>query len=321
MFTEDELKDMALRWVGAERAPRRIRVFTDTSDFFGIEYDDIVVLGDKPYLIRHNEREGRFGIEDEQKFWVKRAVDLTDGSMKIIKMTFHERFRAKVGGLSFECYRSPKKEARILDLVKGHPRFMQGFSLQDDTGNVVRIVDFITGKTLAASVLTLGDSHEDYFYNHLSAVLDEYIELVEAIEFLHDRGEKHGDIRRDHIIKDRKTGVGKWIDFDFNYLHKENLAGYDLFGLGNVIVYLVGRGDLLTRDLRDKNPAAYERLDADDLNIIFNSRVVNLRKIYGYIPEGLNHIMLHFSSGADTFYENTGELLEDVREVRSHLGR
>ncbi len=81
MFSDNELKEMAARWVGADRTPRRIRVFTDTSDFLGIEYDDIVILGNRPYLIRQNEREGRFGIEEEQKFWVKRAVDLVDGSM------------------------------------------------------------------------------------------------------------------------------------------------------------------------------------------------------------------------------------------------
>ena len=148
---------------------------------------------------------------------MKRAVDLVDGSMKIIKLTFYDRFVAKVGELSFECYHSPKKEARILDLVKGNQRFMQGFSLQDVADNVVRIIDYIPGKTMAASVLKYGESHEDYFHNHLPSILDEYADLVEAIKFLHDNGEKHGDIRRDHIIIDKETGIGKWIDFDVNY--------------------------------------------------------------------------------------------------------
>ena len=320
MFGDDELKEMATRWVGPDRKPQRIRVFTDTSDFFRIQYDDIVILEERPYLIRHNEREGRFGIEEEQKFWVKRAVDLVDGSMKIIKMTFHERFLARVGELSFECYRSPKKEARILELVRNNKRFMQGFSSLDTAGNVVRIIDYIAGKTMAESVLKLGENHEDYFYNNLPTILDEYADLVEAIKYLHDNGEKHGDIRRDHIIIDKETGTGKWIDFDFNYLHNENMAGYDLFGLGNVIIYLVGRGDVLTRDLKERDTMAYGRISADDLNIIFNSRIVNLQKVYGYIPDELNHILLHFSSGANIFYENTEELLQDIRESRSGFG-
>ena len=45
------------------------------------------------------------------------------------------------------------------------------------------------------------------------------------------QGEKHGDIRRDHIIIDRESGNYRWIDFDFNYRHRENIYGYDLFGI------------------------------------------------------------------------------------------
>ncbi len=318
-FSDDELKEMIAAKVGPERVPRSIRVITDTTDFFRVDYDDVVILEGKPYLVRQNEREGRFGIEEQQKFWVKRAIDLLDGSMKIIKLTFLERFVAKVGGLSFECYRSPGKEARILELVRGNWAFMQGFSVKDAAGNIVRVLDYIRGKTLSDTVVTLGKDHEEYFRNYLPGVLDEFIELVEAIKFLHDHGEKHGDIRRDHIIKEKETGTCRWIDFDFNYLHKENMAGYDLFGLGNVIIYLVGRGDVLSRDLKERDPKAYQSLRDDDLNIIFNSRVVNLRKVYPYIPEDLNQILLHFSSGAEIFYENTDEFLKDIRSARYNL--
>ena len=166
-------------------------------------------------------------------------------------------------------------------------------------------------------MIFLGRNHEDYFYNYFPAVLDEFIELAKAIKFLHDNGEKHGDIRRDHIIKEKNTGVCRWIDFDFNYLHKENLAGYDLFGLGNVIVYLAGRGDVITRDLKEKDPLAYQQLTDEDLNIIFSSRVVNLRKVYPYVSDDFNHILLHFSSGANVFYENVGEFLQDILAVRN----
>jgi hypothetical protein len=51
-----------------------------------VEYGDVVLLGGKPYLIRHNAKEGRFGLDDEVKFWVKRAIDLNAGSPKIIKL-------------------------------------------------------------------------------------------------------------------------------------------------------------------------------------------------------------------------------------------
>ena len=108
---------MASRWLPISRDSHVFRIHTDTTDYFRVEYGDVVLLGDRPYLIRHNAKEGRFGLDDEVKFWVKRAIDLNSGSPKIIKLVFYEKFMAHIGGIAFECYRSPRKEARILDLV------------------------------------------------------------------------------------------------------------------------------------------------------------------------------------------------------------
>ena len=320
-FGIDDLRDRIARYMGPERVPKQINVIADTSDFYRFDYDDVVILGDRPYLIRNNEREGRFGIDEQQKYWVKRARDLSDGSVKIIKFVFHERFEAKVGGIVFDCFRSPKKEAKILDLTKGNIRFMQGFSVVDDSGNVIRIIDFIKGKTLADSVLLLGKEYEDYYHNHLPLVLDEFVDLVKAIRFLHENGEKHGDIRRDHIIKEAETGTARWIDFDFNYLHKENMFGYDLFGLGNILAYLTGRGDVTIQRLRETASPALDCLTADDTNIIFNNRVMNLKKVYPFIPDSLNLILLHFSNGANAYYDTTDQFLHDLQEAREHLNQ
>jgi hypothetical protein len=316
---EEELREMIALRVGRERVPRRVRLVTDTTDFFRVDYDDVLMLGGRPYLIRNYEREGRFGIDEQPKFWVRRAVDLRDGSAKVIKMVFHETFHTKVGDLSFECRRSPRKEATVLEIVRGHPNFMQGFWEYDSAGNVLRIIDHIKGRSFASEVPKLGEGHEDYFHNHFPRLLDDYVELVDAIRFLHGRGQKHGDIRRDHIIRDSATGKGRWIDFDFNYMHPYNMFGYDLSGLGNVLVFLAAGGDATVQELRERDPAAYGRLTADDLNIVFTNRVVNLRKVWPYVPKGLNRVLMHFSSGARAFYATTGELLSDLKETRDKL--
>ncbi len=250
---------------------------------------------------------------------MRRALDLSDGSAKIIKMVFHEKFEARVGGLVFHCARSPRKEAEVLDMVRGHPGFMQGFWAKDAAGNIVRVVDRIKGGTLADHVMGLGRDHEDYFHNHFASVLDDFVGLVEAIKFLHDRGQKHGDIRRDHIIRERDSGRCRWIDFDISYLHRENMFGYDLFGLGNVLAFLAGRGELTVQWLRKSGSPAYRRLDEGDLNIVFGNRVMNLRKVYPYIPEALNIILLHFSVGAEVFYESTEEFLADLMEAAEKM--
>ena len=318
--SKEALSQKISRWLPSYQPTSRFRVHTDTSDFYQVDYDDVVILNNRPYLVRHNAREGRFGIDDEVKFWVKRAIDLEDGSRKIIKLVFYERFMSRIGDIEFECFRSPGKEARILKLVNGHKNFMHGQSVQDEKNNVIRILDFIQGKTLAAHVEDMAMDHETYYYEVFPDILKNFFECVQAIRLLHENGERHGDIRRDHILIDRESGNYRWIDFDFNYRHRENIYGYDLFGLGNILVFFTGMGDILLPDLRKKSHPWLDVLDDADLNIVFHNRVVNLRKLYPYIPESLNRVLMHFSTSANRFYERTDQLLNDLGEVRSAIG-
>jgi len=319
-FTERELRGMIRKWVPPDRVPKKVKI-KDTSDFFRVDYDDVVVLGGVPYLVRNNEREGRFGLEDEPKFWVKRSINLLTGELKVLKWVFKEHFEARIGSLVFECVRSPQKEARILELVRGREDFMQGTTEQDAAGHPLRILDYIHGRTLSQIVPVLGGDHQDYFFNHFPIVFDEYLGIVGAIGFLHGNGEKHGDIRRDHLIKDETTGRYRWIDYDFNYRHGESRFAYDLFGLGNILVFITGRGDVTTNRLLATAPDVLDRLNDDDVNIVFHNRVANLKKVYPYIPESLNRVLLHFSVGAQVYYETTGELLEDLGEAREAVNR
>jgi len=308
---------MAARWLPLSQGSHRFRIHTDTTDFFRVEYGDVVILGGRPYLIRHNAKEGRFGVDDEVKFWVKRSIDLESGRLKIIKLVFYETFKARIGGIEFECFRSPKKEARILDKVVGHNNFMHGYSIEDEEGNLIRVLDYIFGKSLHAYIESLQMDHKSYFYNLFPGILSNFMECTEAIRFLHQLGEKHGDIRRDHILIDRNSGRYRWIDFDFNYRHRENIYGYDLFGLGNILVFLAGMGDVLLLELEKQNHPALGTLWKKDVNIVFKNRIANLKKIYPYIPESLNRVLMHFSKGANWFYENTDQLLDDLGEFQT----
>jgi len=55
------------------------------------------------------------------------------------------------------------------------------------------------------------------------------------------------------------------------------------------------------------------------VNIVFHNRVANLGKIYPYIPEALNRVLMHFSVGSPVYYDDTRELLEDLGEAREKL--
>jgi hypothetical protein len=313
-LTEKTLQDEASRWLPPGCDLSHCRIHKDTSDFFRVEYGDVVLLDGTPFLIRHNAKEGRFGLDDEVKFWVKRAIDLRNGEQKFLKLVFHEKFVAHVGDIAFECFRSPRKEARILNLVGGHRNFMHGYAVEDEKGNIVRIIDRIAGIPLSKYISHIELDHQAYYHNMFPKILNHFLECVEAIRFLHEQGEKHGDIRRDHIFIDRHTSQYRWIDFDFNYRHRENMFGYDLFGLGNILVFLVGMGDVLVQDLIKKNHSALGMLGKEDVNIIFHNRIVNLKKVFPYLPDSLNQILMHFSKSANWFYENTAQLLDDLGE-------
>ena len=69
--------------------------------------------------------------------------------------------------------------------------------------------------------------------------------------------------------------------------------------------------------MRKRGHPALQALTPEDVNIVFNNRVANLKKIYPYIPEALNRILLHFSKGANWFYENTAQLLDDLGEFKA----
>ena len=315
MLPHEPIADKVAAWMPKDWSPANLRIHRDASDYFEVGYGDVLLLGREAYLIRNSAREGRFGLDDEVKHWVKRAIALDSGEMCIIKLVFYEKFETRVGGITFECFRSPRKEARILELVRNHPNFMHGKTLSDEKDNPIRILELISGRTLADHVLDIRQDHEEYFHQTLPSLLADYIQCVKAIRFLHDHGEKHGDIRRDHILIDSHSGHHRWIDFDYSYRHRENMYAYDLFGLGNILAFVVGKGDLLLGDLKRNAPGKLDLLREEDLNIVFRNRVANLQKIFPYIPDTLNSVLLHFSRGANWFYENTEQLIGELEEA------
>jgi serine/threonine protein kinase len=320
MHNQQNLRNLASQWVEPSRIPMKFRIIRDTSEFIRVDYDDIVILDNSPFLIRHNQKEGRFGMDDQPKFWVKSAIDLSDGSKKIIKLVFHERFQAQIGDLLFDCARSPSKEARILNLVKGHASFMHGYSAEDTASNIVRVIDFIPGKTMADYASSEEIKHEEYFTTFFPAILKEYIEAVKAILFLHSHNEIHGDIRRDHLLRDATSNRLRWIDFDYAHGPNENKFVHDLFGLGNILIYITAGRDITSQVLKAEMPHIYSTITADDYNIIFHNRIANLRKVFPYIPEALNRIFLHFSMATNFYYDSTEELLEDLILAANAVG-
>ena len=304
---------------GGRRQPR---IWRDTSNFTGIDYGDIILVDNRYFLVTGYTREGRFGIDDQPKQWVPKVQDLETGESNILKLVFHETYSIRFGELEVTCYRSPEKEARVLELVRGNPSFMQGYSVLDDADNLVRILDVVPGNRMDKYLQKLGETHEEYFQQHLPGVLERFLVSVRAIAHPHSHGLKHGDIRRDHIFVDWDRGHFLWIDFDYDFYLPERPYAMDLFGLGNVLLYILGRRNFRAQDIL-QDPAlgkrVYDSLVAEDMSLLAQDRLFNLKKIYPYIPDSLNDILLHFSLGTSVMYDTVEELHDDIAAAAAEL--
>jgi len=290
------------------------QVFADTSAFMSIDVGSVLRVAGNDYLVLGHAREGRFGIDEQPKFWVKSAVDLTTGIRKIIKLEFHEEFTSRIGTSVFRCLRNPEKESAVLNAMRGHPHFMQGESLLDSVGNLVRIIDFIPGPSLYEHLRKLEMPHEVYHQEVLPGLIQPVIVCIEAIAQLHLKGLHHGDIRGDHILIKNRTGVFMWIDFDY----EANYPNYDLFGLGNVLNQVVGKGRHSIHDIRlqpSEYPDFHETLTSTDMSLMFPHRVANLRKLFPYISADLNNMLMRFSVGHTGLYHDINTLLSDLHAI------
>ncbi|MBW1751187.1 MAG: serine/threonine protein kinase, partial [Deltaproteobacteria bacterium] len=215
-----------------------------------------------------------------------------------------------------------EKEARILELVQDHPRFMHGRAVLDEVGNLVRILDIINGRRLDKFIYRNGTDHEEYFHQELSAILEQFLECVQAISLLHHNGFRHGDIRRDHIFVERKTDLFRWIDFDYDYYMPEKPFAVDLYELGNLLMYLVVRDNFHPREIL-ADPGMGEKvlntIEPGDYALLSKNRIVNLQKIFPYIPTELNNIFLHFSLGTEVFYDTADEIAQDLETALQKL--
>ena len=320
IFQDEEALKARVKELTGREIYGRPEITSDTTDYARIYGGMVLRLEDNDFFITGDATEGRFGLDDQPKIWVKYVVDLATGEKKILKLVFREEFTTRVGPFLVRARRSPEKEARVLEAVKGNPHFMQGRLIYDQAGNPGRLIDFVRGPRLYSYLIDMDVDHETYFFEAFPKVLADLIECFKAMAFLLGLGEQHGDIRSDHIIIESKTGCYVWIDFDYEVSHQD----YDLWSLGNVLAFVVGKGAHTFHDVLN-NPQAYPNcrrdftLTHDDCLLTRVNQVACLRKLFPYIPDKLNRILSNFSVGTTCFYEDVGVLLHDMQEVLDDL--
>ncbi len=295
-----------------------LQVITDTTEFMNINRGNILDLNGRHYLITGYIYEARFGLNDEPKYWVKKAIDLEKGSQQIVKLSHREEFVIHIGRLRIRCYRNPHKEARVLELVRGNPHFMQGYALFDERGNEVRVVDIIRGKSIYDLILSSRKTHEEYFFTEFPHILKKLRLCFHSLELLHENHLCHGDIRNDHILVDQETGCYRWIDFDLT----QDFSDLDIWSIGNILQFCAGMGMKTFREvLMDESypQRVRESLCAADASAFYEHRIMNLQKVFPYIPDRLNDILMHFSVNTNIFYTSMSEIVEDIDRVLDDL--
>lgn len=312
----DEWIQERLRCLGGPVAAEAPVIWDDTTSYMGIERDHIVNLRGELFWIRCNEREGRFGLDDQPKFWVKRALALSTGQTYVLKLAIEESFKVQVGAAEVLCVRNARKEAEVLQLVRGDPRFMQGRSAYDSRGNLVRVIDFIRATDLLTHIDSIRLGHEEYCRVMLPALLAKVADNIAALQGLHDAGLCHGDIRNDHLLIERDTGSWKWIDFDL----EQRGPDFDIWSVGNVLHCVVAKGFRTFQDAIRLRPQLAGSLSQDDASFFFPHRIMNLRKLYPYLPQKLNDVLLRFSFGARAGYDRVSQIADDVAECATTEG-
>jgi tRNA A-37 threonylcarbamoyl transferase component Bud32 len=309
MLNKDELAEKIQALTGWKVDNRRFKIVTDTSDWMAITKGDVIRIDGRDFVVRGNMHEPRFGIDEQPKYWVFNAIELETGEEKIIKTVFYEEFYVHISIFKIRCYRSPEKEAQVLEQTRGDERFMQGKAFLDEKGNNVRIIDFIRGKTLFHFIPSISKPHEQYFFEDFPIILTKLADSISAIQKLHNFGLCHGDIRNDHILIDAADGAFRWIDFDL----KQDVTDFDVWSMGNLLSYCAGKGILtFSAVLKDKNieTSIKESLKAEDSSAFYEYRIMNLQKVYPYMPEGFSNLLRHFTIRPVGFFRNINEFTD-----------
>ena len=112
-------------------------------------------------------------------------------------------------------------------------------------------------------------------------------------------------------MREYATGAFRWIDFDNAYESSANPFALDLFGLVRLLVCITGKGMHTAHTVREFGLGPVP--DREDFSCVHKNEIMNLKKLFPYIPDSLNRTLLHFSAGAEVAYDTVGELVADIR--------
>jgi hypothetical protein len=122
-------------------------------------------------------------------------------------------------------------------------------------------------------------------------------------------------VRNDHLYAADGCDELKWIDFDL----EQDFGDYDVWSAGNVIAFCVGKDVITFEDARRIDPDGAALLCEDDASLFFPNRVMNLARVFPWVPQRLNRVLMRFSTGSREYYESIGDIVRDLDGVLNEI--
>lgn len=231
--------------------------------------------------------------------------------------------------------KSAVKESEILRLVQGNRGFVQGVGrVPTGCDFVLCDMEYMEGPTLPEWIKSMPQDHKTYYRDMFPFLAARFADAARALHELHEAGRisqseygYHGDMGQgDCLIYDQSRSTLRWFDLNLVLLGDRNGVAEDINELGKIFRFIVGKR-LHTVGTFAQHPELYPHarvrpadfsredlvdLGVDDLSLL---PVVNLGKLFPYISDEVNALLMQFRGDGWDGFRSALELAEAIEAV------
>jgi len=90
---------------------------------------------------------------------------------------------------------------------------------------------------------------------------------------------------------------------------------FDVWSVGNVLHFVSARRIVRIREVLANRPDLVSRIGPEDASLFFPYRLMNLGKLYPWLPPPLTETLRRFAVGDCVRYERVDEVVEDLQDA------
>jgi len=88
---------------------------------------------------------------------------------------------------------------------------------------------------------------------------------------------------------------------------------FDVWSVGNVLHFIAARRIVRIREVLERRPDLVGRISPEDASLFFPYRLMNLGKLYPWLPSPLTGVLRRFTVGECARYKRVDEVVEDLQ--------